>query len=102
MADAFRTQILTRRQVWHCGTVRMTARHFGRIMSALIASLAASSAATAQAPAAPSALYTGNLGGGLAITNGNTDTRNIRPARVHRGSQRDHRLSFPLPLQSGR
>jgi putative salt-induced outer membrane protein YdiY len=53
----------------------MIARYLG--MSVLFASLAASSTAIAQAPAAPAPLYTGNLGGGLAITNGNTDTRNI-------------------------
>jgi putative salt-induced outer membrane protein YdiY len=53
----------------------MIARHVG--MSVLFATLAASSAAMAQAPAAPAPLYTGNLGGGLAITIGNTDTRNI-------------------------
>ena len=53
----------------------MIARHLG--MSVLFASLAASGTAIAQAPAASAPLYTGNLGGGLAITNGNTDTRNI-------------------------
>ena len=53
----------------------MIARHLG--MSVLFASLAASGTAVAQAPAAPAPLYTGNFGGGLAMTNGNTDTRNI-------------------------
>jgi len=31
----------------------------------------------AQAPAEPTPLYTGNVGGGLAITSGNTDTKNF-------------------------
>ena len=35
------------------------------------------SAAMAQAPAEPTPLYTGNFGGGLAITGGNTDTKNF-------------------------
>jgi putative salt-induced outer membrane protein len=36
-----------------------------------------SSDAIAQAPAEPTPLYSGNFGGGLAITGGNTDTKNF-------------------------
>src|SRR5688572_17467243 len=57
----------------------MIARHFG-ILIVVTASLAASSAAIAQAPAAPTPLYTGTLGGGFALTNGNTETRNFNLA----------------------
>ena len=57
----------------------MIARHLG-ILSVLIASLAAAGAAVAQAPAAPTPLYTGSLGGGFALTSGNTDTRNFNLA----------------------
>src|SRR5262245_2766083 len=35
------------------------------------------SVATAQAPAEPTPLYSGNFGGGLALTGGNTDTKNF-------------------------
>ena len=46
------------------------------ILTAIAASLAFSGAAFAQAPAPPHA-YTGNFGGGFALTDGNTKTRNI-------------------------
>lgn len=45
------------------------------IVFALTVVLAPPATAFAQAPAAPTPLYTGNLGGGFALTNGNTDTR---------------------------
>lgn len=58
----------------------MVVRNIG-ILTALAASLAASGAAMAQAPApapaGPTPVYVGNLGGGLALTNGNTKTRNF-------------------------
>jgi putative salt-induced outer membrane protein len=46
------------------------------ILCVLITTLCAASAA-AQAPAEPTPLYTGSFGGGLAITGGNTDTKNF-------------------------
>jgi putative salt-induced outer membrane protein len=49
-------------------------RHLG-ILSVACASLLGSFNAIAQTPAAPTPVYTGSLGGGLAVTNGNTDTR---------------------------
>ncbi len=55
----------------------MSTRYPG-ILSVFVAGLLLSSAAFAQDPAAaPTPLYTGNLGGGIAITGGNTDTRNF-------------------------
>ena len=57
----------------------MIARHLG-ILSVLIPSLAAAATAGAQAPAAPTPLYTGSLGGGFALTSGNTDTKNFNLA----------------------
>jgi putative salt-induced outer membrane protein len=53
----------------------MTVRHLG-ILSVLIGSFVSSSAVFAQAPA-PSSMYSGNFGGGLAVTNGNTNTRSF-------------------------
>ena len=53
----------------------MTVRNPG-IFSVLIGILITSSLASAQAPATMP-VYTGTLGGGLALTNGNTDTRNF-------------------------
>src|SRR5436190_7655790 len=53
----------------------MTLRNPG-ILFVLIGSCM-TTAAMAQAPAAPMPLYTGNVGGGFALTNGNTDTRNF-------------------------
>jgi putative salt-induced outer membrane protein len=43
----------------------------------MVVFLALSLSGFAQAPAAPTPVYTGSLGGGLALTNGNTDTRNF-------------------------
>jgi putative salt-induced outer membrane protein len=57
----------------------MTVRHLG-IVSVLFANLAASSAAIAQVSTEPTPVYTGNIGGGLALTNGNTDTKNFNLA----------------------
>ena len=56
----------------------MVVRNIG-ILTVLAASLAASVAAMAQAPApaGPTPVYVGNIGGGLALTNGNTKTRNF-------------------------
>jgi hypothetical protein len=54
----------------------MDMRYLG-ILSVVIGSLVASSYAIAQAPAEPTPVYTGNAGGGFALTNGNTDTRNF-------------------------
>jgi putative salt-induced outer membrane protein len=54
----------------------MNVRRMG-ILSVLIGSFAVSTAAIAQAPTEPTPLYTGNVGGGLALTNGNTSTRNF-------------------------
>ena len=54
----------------------MFVRYLG-ILSVLMASLLLSSFAIAQAPQAPPPVYTGNLGGGFAITGGNTDTSNF-------------------------
>jgi len=54
----------------------MIARHLG-ILSVLITSIVVSTAAMAQASTDPTRVYTGNLGGGLALTNGNTSTRNF-------------------------
>ena len=53
----------------------MMIRHLG-ILSVLLGSCVATSAALAQAPAA-SSFYSGNFGGGLAVTNGNTNTRSF-------------------------
>src|SRR5258705_1878990 len=47
------------------------------ILSVLVATLLPSSLALAQAPAEPPRVYTGNVGGGFAITGGNTDTTNF-------------------------
>jgi len=46
------------------------------ILSVLIVTVCATAAA-AQTPAEPTPLYSGNFGGGLAITGGNTDTKNF-------------------------
>jgi len=56
----------------------MVVRQIG-ILTVLAASLAVSSAALAQAPApaGPTPVYAGNIGGGFALTNGNTKTRNF-------------------------
>src|SRR5689334_20100150 len=54
----------------------MIARHFG-ILSVLLVTIAATTSGIAQAPAAPTRPYTGNFGGGFAVTHGNTDTRNF-------------------------
>lgn len=54
----------------------MTVRHLGTLF-VLIASLLSASLAMAQAPQAPTPVYTGNLGGGFALTGGNTDTTNF-------------------------
>ena len=54
----------------------MSSRHLA-ILSVLIAGIAVSTGAIAQAPAEPTPVYTGNLGGGFALTNGNTSTRNF-------------------------
>lgn len=51
----------------------MTARHLG-ILSVFLANLLSSQFMFAQTPA-PTPLYTGNLGGGFALTSGNTDTK---------------------------
>src|SRR5438034_292205 len=54
----------------------MTVRRLG-ILSVLVASVLLSHLAIAQAPQPPARVYTGNLGGGIAITSGNTDTNNF-------------------------
>jgi len=46
-------------------------------LSVFIASLVLSGSAIAQAPQAPPRVYTGNIGGGFAVTGGNTETRNF-------------------------
>jgi putative salt-induced outer membrane protein YdiY len=46
-------------------------------MLGFLAALLLPSVAFGQSDKEPPRLYTGNLGGGLALTNGNTDTRNI-------------------------
>jgi putative salt-induced outer membrane protein len=46
-------------------------------LSVLIVCLNSAASALAQDPAAPTPLYTGSLGGGLALTGGNTDTKNF-------------------------
>jgi hypothetical protein len=53
----------------------MTVRNFG-ILPVLVAIMSAPSRTMAQAPAPAMQIYTGSLGGGLALTGGNTDTRN--------------------------
>jgi putative salt-induced outer membrane protein len=52
----------------------MTVRPLGIFVTAALVAAAAS--LNAQTPASTSA-YSGNIGGGIALTNGNTDTRNI-------------------------
>jgi putative salt-induced outer membrane protein YdiY len=52
----------------------MAMRYF---LSIPMASLFLSGFGMAQAPPQPAPVYTGNVGGGLAITGGNTDTRNF-------------------------
>ncbi len=52
----------------------MTTRYAG-ILSVFMSSVVMSSLAFAQAPAVPT--YTGNVGGGLAVTRGNTSTNNF-------------------------
>src|SRR5690349_7612517 len=47
------------------------------VPSALLSSALFLGQALAQAPATPPPLYTGNVGGGLALTGGNTDTSNF-------------------------
>jgi putative salt-induced outer membrane protein len=54
----------------------MNARQMG-ILTILVGCFAVSTAAMAQAPTEPTPLYAGNVGGGLALTNGNTSTRNF-------------------------
>ena len=54
----------------------MTVRYLG-ILSIVMANLLLSSFAIAQAPQEVPPVYTGNLGGGLALTSGNTDTQNF-------------------------
>jgi putative salt-induced outer membrane protein len=58
------------------GLQEMNARQMG-ILTVLMASFAVSTATIAQAPAEPTPVYTGNIGGGFALTNGNTSTRNF-------------------------
>src|SRR5215813_13583680 len=54
----------------------MFVRH-SAVLSVFIAHFLAATTVMAQAPAEPMPVYTGNIGGGLALTNGNTDTRNF-------------------------
>ena len=54
----------------------MTGRCLGTLFI-LTANLALSVPAIAQAPQEPTPVYTGNLGGGFALTGGNTDTSNF-------------------------
>src|SRR5262245_21657739 len=54
----------------------MTVR-YSVVLSVFIAGFLAATEVMAQAPAEPTPVYTGNVGGGLALTNGNTDTRNF-------------------------
>jgi putative salt-induced outer membrane protein YdiY len=54
----------------------MSVRHLA-LLSLLSAELIASRSAIAQAPAEAVPVYTGNIGGGFALTNGNTATRNL-------------------------
>ena len=53
----------------------MTVRHLG-VFSVLLVSFVSISAVFAQAPG-PTSIYSGNFGGGLAVTNGNTNTRSF-------------------------
>lgn len=54
----------------------MSVRSFG-IVSVIVGSLLAAGGANAQDQPAPTPTYTGSIGGGFALTNGNTDTRNF-------------------------
>ena len=54
----------------------MTVRHFGFVLL-LITTSTIAFAQTPPPPEPPPHVYTGNFGGGLALTNGNTDTRNF-------------------------
>ncbi len=54
----------------------MTARHLG-IVLLLIAAPITARAQTPPTPEPPPRVYTGNFGGGIALTNGNTSTRNF-------------------------
>ena len=53
----------------------MTARHFGIVL--LLTTASRMAFAQTPTPEPPPHIYTGNFGGGLALTNGNTDTRNF-------------------------
>src|SRR5262245_54373378 len=55
----------------------MNARQMG-VRTLLAGNWAVSTAPIAQAPAQPSRVYTGNVGGAFALTNGNTSTRNFK------------------------
>ena len=57
------------------GALTMTARHLGIVLFLITASSIAF--AQTQTPEPPPRIYTGNFGGGLALTNGNTSTRNF-------------------------
>jgi putative salt-induced outer membrane protein len=52
-------------------------RHYIGVLSALVPTLFLMSSAFAQAPGEPPKVYAGNLGGGLALTGGNTHTKNF-------------------------
>src|SRR5688572_25278838 len=56
------------------GLSSMALRYF---LSTLTVSLLLSGFGFAQAPQQPTPVYTGNIGGGFALTGGNTDTRNF-------------------------
>jgi putative salt-induced outer membrane protein YdiY len=55
----------------------MTVRYFGIVLLLITASSTAFAQTPAPTPEPPAHIYTGNFGGGLALTNGNTDTRNF-------------------------
>src|SRR5262245_42382392 len=55
----------------------MNVRSVWILSLALLAGLVAPGTGFGQAPAEPTPVYTGNIGGGFALTNGNTDTRNF-------------------------
>src|SRR6185369_1393195 len=58
------------------GEIAMRTGRYCGFVCVLLAVLPVSNT-LAQAPAEPTPLYTGNVGGGLALTGGNTDTKNF-------------------------
>lgn len=58
----------------------MLKMQYALILPAVVISLLWSIPAPAQAPAPPPPVYSGSFGGGLALTGGNTDTKNFNLA----------------------